>query len=148
MSVSLPRQKQDTLLQTAMIGPMQNVQMKRLIGVLADQVQVLSERSRVTLVGVKDVGKPTFFHYDGSRFYEWTTIMQKCGRNVLEAWRGRHKRSDPFVGGSRRNLLRALMAPQLFVRYKKNAKIGEVELADDIKFSAVGSMVLESLAHA
>ena len=44
--------------------------MERFIGVLADQVRVLSERSRVNLVDVKGVGKPSVFQNDESKFYE------------------------------------------------------------------------------
>ena len=50
---------------------MQNVQMERLIGVLADQVQVLSKKSMVNLVDAKSVCKPSVFENDESRFYEW-----------------------------------------------------------------------------
>ena len=54
------QQPQDTLLQTATTCPVQNVQMERLTSVFADPVRVLSESSRVTLVDVKGVGKPSF----------------------------------------------------------------------------------------
>ena len=40
------------------------------------------------------------------------SIVQNCGRNGLEAWRGVHKRFDPLTCGRRRNMLRAIMAPQ------------------------------------
>ena len=90
------------------------------------------------------------------------SIVQNCGRNGMKAWRGPHKRCDPLIGGRRRNLLRAAMTPPrvkmeelgsalhnwkgIFVRHnQKNAKVGEVEYADDIKCSAVESMVPENL---
>ena len=73
-----------------------------------------------------------------------------------------HTSFDPSVGDRRRNLLRAIMAPQTvkmedlgsalqtwdatFPRIsKKSAKLGEVERADDTKGSAVESTVPESL---
>ena len=83
-------------------------------------------------------------------------------RNGLEAWSGVHKRLDPLAGGGRRHMLRAIAAPQRAKMEdlgsalqtwedmvdrcnKKNAKVGEVELADDIKCSAVESTVSENL---
>ena len=44
------QQQQQTLLQTAMRGPVRSVQIQPLIGVLADQVRVLSKGSRVNLI--------------------------------------------------------------------------------------------------
>ena len=44
--------------------------MERLIGVLTDQVRVLSERSRVNLVDVQGVGQPHVFQNDASKFFE------------------------------------------------------------------------------
>ena len=81
------------------------------------------------------------------------SIVQISARNGLEAWRRLHRRYDPISGGRRRNLLRAVMAPQrvklvelgtaleiwedMVARYnKKNARMGEPELANDIKCSA------------
>ena len=209
-----------------------SMQMERLIGLLTEQVKVLSERSRPSLVDVKGVGKPTVFQNSEAKFHEWArktedyligvqgnleemlewaleqdaeisltnvadkfginadpteqvdgcsqinvqlktvlahlcegeswSIVQNCGRNGLEAWRRLHRRFDPLTGGRRRNLLRAIMAPQrvkmeelgsalqvwedMVARYnKKNSKIGDPELADDIKCSAVEAMVPESL---
>ena len=80
----------------------------------------------------------------------------------VEEWRGLHKRVYPLTGCRRRNLSRAIMAPQrvkmedlgaalqtleeMVARYnKKTANVEAVELADGIKCSAVESMVLENL---
>ena len=154
-----------------------STQMEGLIGLLTEQVKVLSERSRPSLVDVKGV-----FQNNEARFHEWArktedylvgvqphleemlewaleqdveisltdvadnvganadpteqidgcsqinvqlktvlahlcegeswSIVQNCGRNGLEAWRRLHRRFDPLTGGRRRNLLRAIMAPQ------------------------------------
>ena len=78
--------------------------------------------------------------------------------------RGLHKRFGPLTGGSRRYMLRAIMAPQRVKtedpgsalqtweqkvdrHNKKDANVGEVQLVDDIKCSAVESIVPESLEH-
>ena len=45
---------------------------------LAHEVPVLSERSRVTLVDVKDFGEPTVFQNDDSKFYEWAKKIEVC----------------------------------------------------------------------
>ena len=68
---NLTLQQQETLRQTATTGPVLNVHMKRLIGVLVDQVRVLSETSKVTLVDVKRVGNPSVLRNDASRVHEW-----------------------------------------------------------------------------
>ena len=54
------------------------------MGVLADQVRVLSERSSVTLLDVTGVGKTCVFQNNGSRLYEWANkiwghvLAQNC----------------------------------------------------------------------
>jgi len=90
------------------------------------------------------------------------SIVQNCSRNGLEAWRRLHRRYDPITGGRRRNLLRAIMAPQrvkiedlgaaletwedMVSRYnKKNTRLKQAELPDDIKCSALEAMVPEEL---
>ena len=84
----------------------------------------------------------------------------RCGRNGLEAWRGFFRRFGPSIGVGHRNLLRAIVAPQrvkmedlgsalqawggMVARHnKKNAKIGEVELADVIKGMVMWIFLLE-----
>ena len=59
-------------------GAGHNVQIDRLIGVLTDQVRVLSEWSRVNLVDVKCIGKPSVFQNDESKFYEWVKKIENC----------------------------------------------------------------------
>ena len=39
-------------------------------------------------------------------------MVQKCGGDGVEGWRGPHKRVDPMTGGTRRNMLRVIKAPQ------------------------------------
>ena len=70
------------------------------------------------------------------------SIVQNCRRHGLGAWRGLHKQSlESFAcdhGATARQ--------ELVARYnKQNAKVEEVELADDIQCSAVESVVLENL---
>ncbi len=90
------------------------------------------------------------------------SIVQNCGKNALEAWRRLNRRYGPVTGGRRRNHLRAIMAPQrvkmeehgvalqtwedMVARYKKkNARLHQPELPDDIKCSALEALVLEEL---
>ena len=54
------------------------MQIERLIGVLTDQVRVLSEWSRVNLIDVKCIGKPSVFQNDESKFYEWVKKIENC----------------------------------------------------------------------
>ena len=71
-NLSLQQQQQTT----AATSPVQNLHMVRLLGVLADQVRVLSERPRVTLVYVKGVGKPRVVQNDVSGFYAWAKKIE------------------------------------------------------------------------
>ena len=73
------------------------------------------------------------------------SIVQNCSRNGLDAWRGLHKRFGPC---RRRNLLRAVMAPQrvkmedlgssvqawedMVDQYNKKKRRGSEQCADDI----------------
>ena len=50
--------------------------MERLIEVLADQVRVLSERTRENLVDIRGVGNPSVFQNDESKFYEWAKKIE------------------------------------------------------------------------
>ena len=52
--------------------------MERLIAVLADPVRVLCERTRVNLMDVKGVGKPSVFQNDEPKVYEWARKIEDC----------------------------------------------------------------------
>ena len=60
-NMTLQKQQQETVLQTATTGRAPRVQMERLMCVVADLMVVLSEASRVTLWDVKGVLKPSGF---------------------------------------------------------------------------------------
>ena len=76
MRLQQQQQQHETLLQTATTGRGQNAQMERLIGVLTDQLRVLSARRGVNSVDVKGVGKPSVFQHDESKSCEWAKQIE------------------------------------------------------------------------
>ena len=44
---------------------------ERLLEMMTEQLRILGERSRPTLVDVKGIGKPTVFKNEDARFHEW-----------------------------------------------------------------------------
>ena len=90
------------------------------------------------------------------------SIARNCKKSGMEAWRRLHKRFDPASGGRRRVLLKAVMNPNrvdikdlgkgleawenLVARYnKKQERLGKPVLDDDVKISAVESLVPEDV---
>ena len=91
------QQREETLLQMATMGPGQNVQMERLVGMFTDQVRVLPERSRVNLVDVRGAGKPSAFQNDESK--NETEIRQSAIADKFARTETRPNKSTGAGGG-------------------------------------------------